>query len=469
MLVPVLLSGGVGSRLWPVSREAHPKQFLPLASELSMLQDTLARTSALAAAAPVVVCNEDHRFMVAEQLRQLDVESACILLEPEGRNTAPAVALAALQALTVDPEAVLLVLPADHIIKDVAAFTDAVASALPLAERGYLVTFGVVPASAETGYGYVQRGDAIGESAFALRAFVEKPDADTAAAYLESGDFLWNSGMFLLRAATYLDELEAYAPDMARQCRSSMAAAASDMDFVRPGRDEFAASPGDSIDYAVMERTERGAVVPLDCGWSDVGAWSTLWEVSEQDAEGNVLQGDVLMEDCRGSYLRSESRLLAAAGIDDLVVVETADAILVANRHRVQDVKRIVTRLRSEGRSEASLHHRVYRPWGSYESLVVSERFQVKRIIVNPGGTLSLQMHHHRAEHWIVVRGTAEVTCEEKTFMLGEDESTYIPLGNRHRLANPGKIPLELIEVQTGSYLGEDDIVRFEDKYGRSG
>ena len=469
MLVPVLLSGGVGSRLWPVSREAHPKQFLPLASELSMLQDTLARTSALEAVAPVVVCNEDHRFMVAEQLRQLHVESACILLEPEGRNTAPAVALAALQALKVDPEAVLLVLPADHIIKDTAAFTDAVASAMPLAERGYLVTFGVVPASPETGYGYIQRGDAIGESAFALRAFVEKPDADTAAAYLKSGDFLWNSGMFLLRAATYLDELDAYAPDMARQCRSSMGAAASDMDFVRPGRDEFAASPGDSIDYAVMERTEHGAVVPLDCGWSDVGAWSTLWEVSEQDADGNVVQGDVMVEDCRGSYLRSESRLLAAAGIDDLVVVETADAILVANRHRVQDVKRIVTRLRSEGRSEASLHHRVYRPWGSYESLVVSERFQVKRIIVNPGGTLSLQMHHHRAEHWIVVRGTAEVTCEERTFMLGEDESTYIPLGNRHRLANPGKIPLELIEVQTGSYLGEDDIVRFEDKYGRSG
>lgn len=469
MLVPVLLSGGVGSRLWPVSREAHPKQFLPLASELSMLQDTLARTSALEAGAPVVVCNEDHRFMVAEQLRQLHVESACILLEPEGRNTAPAVALAALQALNVDPDAVLLVLPADHIIKDTAAFTDAVASAMPLAERGYLVTFGVVPASAETGYGYIQRGDAIGESAFALRAFVEKPDADTAASYLESGDFLWNSGMFLLRAATYLDELDAYAPDMARQCRSSMDAAASDMDFVRPGRDEFAASPGDSIDYAVMERTERGAVVPLDCGWSDVGAWSTLWQVSEQDADGNVVQGDVMVEDCRGSYLRSESRLLAAAGIDDLVVVETADAILVANRHRVQDVKRIVTRLRREGRSEASLHQRVYRPWGSYESLVVSERFQVKRIIVNPGGTLSLQMHHHRAEHWIVVRGTAEVTCEEKTFMLGEDESTYIPLGNRHRLANPGKIPLELIEVQTGSYLGEDDIVRFEDKYGRSG
>ncbi|MEQ8514146.1 MAG: mannose-1-phosphate guanylyltransferase/mannose-6-phosphate isomerase, partial [Chromatocurvus sp.] len=314
MLVPVLLSGGVGSRLWPVSREAHPKQFLPLASELSMLQATLARTSTLQASAPLVVCNEDHRFMVAEQLRQLSVASASILLEPEGRNTAPAVALAALQALHTDPDAVLLVLPADHIIKDTVAFTAAVSAAMPLAERGYLVTFGVVPASAETGYGYVQCGDAIGEGAFELRAFVEKPDADTASAYLQSGDFLWNSGMFLLRAATYLEELDAYAPDMARQCRSAMAAAATDMDFVRPDRDEFAASPGDSIDYAVMEHTGRGAVVPLDCGWSDVGAWSTLWEVSEQDDAGNVLQGDVIAEDCRGSYLRSESRLLAAAG-----------------------------------------------------------------------------------------------------------------------------------------------------------
>lgn len=468
MLVPVLLSGGVGSRLWPVSREAHPKQFLPLASELSMLQATLERTAALNASPPLVVCNEDHRFMVAEQLRQLSVQSAGILLEPEGRNTAPAVALAALQALKTDAEAVLLVLPADHIIKDTAAFIEAVGAAIPLAQNGHLVTFGIVPVSPETGYGYIQRGEALGEIGFELQAFVEKPDADTASKYVESGNFLWNSGMFLLRAATYLDELDVYAPEMARHCRAAMTASSSDLDFVRPDREAFAASASDSIDYAVMERTTRGAVVPLDCGWSDVGAWSTLWEVSEQDQNGNVLQGDVIAEDCRGSYLRSESRLLAAAGIDDLVVVETADAILVANRHRVQDVKRIVTRLREEGRSEASLHHRVYRPWGSYESLVVSERFQVKRIIVNPGGTLSLQMHHHRAEHWIVVRGTAEVTCEDKTFMLGEDESTYIPLGHRHRLANPGKIPLELIEVQTGSYLGEDDIVRFEDKYGRS-
>ncbi len=434
-----------------------------------MLQDTLARTAALPASAPLVVCNEEHRFMVAEQLRQLRVQAGAILLEPEGRNTAPAVALAALQALHSDPDCVLLILPADHIINDAEAFTNAVSAAMPLAESGQLVTFGVVPSSPETGYGYIKRGEALGESAFTLRAFEEKPDADTAHAYLQSGEYLWNSGMFLLRGATYLDELDRYAPSMARHCRAAMETAVCDLDFVRPDGSEFALSDSDSIDYAVMEHTDRGAVVPLDCGWSDVGAWSTLWEVSARDAADNVLQGDVIAEDCRGSYLRSESRLLAAAGIEDLVVVETADAILVANRHRVQDVKRIVTRLREAGRSEASLHQRVYRPWGSYESLVAAERFQVKRIIVNPGGTLSLQMHHHRAEHWIVVCGTAEVTCEDTTFMLAEDESTYIPLGHRHRLANPGKIPLELIEVQTGSYLGEDDIVRFEDKYGRSG
>jgi mannose-1-phosphate guanylyltransferase/mannose-6-phosphate isomerase len=469
MLVPVLLSGGVGSRLWPVSREAHPKQFQPLASDMSMLQATLARTNGLGAAPPLVVCNESHRFMVAEQLRQMQVEAAAIVLEPEGRNTAPAVALAALQALTVDPEAVLLVLPADHVIHNTEAFTTAVTAALPLAGEGYLVTFGVVPTAPEIGYGYIQRGEALSAGAYDLRAFVEKPDLETAQGYVEAGDFLWNSGMFLLRADAYLAELEAHAPDMAEHCRLAMAAADADLDFVRPGREAFALSPSDSIDYAVMEHTERGAVMPLDCGWSDIGAWSTLWDVSGKDDSGNVLQGDVIAEDVSGSYLRSESRLLAAAGVEDLVVVETADAVLVANRHRVQDVKRIVERLRAEGRSEASLHHRVYRPWGSYESLVISDRFQVKRIIVNPGGTLSLQMHHHRAEHWIVVSGTAEVTCEDRTFMLAEDESTYIPLGHRHRLANPGRIPLELIEVQTGSYLGEDDIVRFEDKYGRSG
>lgn len=467
-LVPVLLSGGVGSRLWPVSREAHPKQFQALATELSMLQDTLSRTEALEATAPIVVCNEGHRFMVAEQLRQLGCVGGRIILEPEGRNTAPAVALAALQALQLEEESLLLVLPADHIIRDVPAFTRAVDAAMEQASAGRLVTFGVVPDAPETGYGYIRRGEPIAGDICSIREFVEKPALDTARSYLRSGEYLWNSGMFLLRARTYLDELARHCPEMAARCEEAMAGAVRDLDFVRPLREAFAAAPANSIDYAVMEHTALGAVVPLDCGWSDVGAWSTLWEVSARDAEGNVVHGDVLVEDTRNSYLRSESRLLATAGVDDLVVVETADAVLVAHREKVQDIKRVVERLRALGRPEAEVHRRVYRPWGSYESLIEAGRFQVKRIVVNPGHTLSLQMHHHRAEHWIVVHGTAEVTCEDRTFMLGEDESTYIPLGHRHRLANPGKIPLELIEVQTGSYLGEDDIVRFEDVYGRS-
>ncbi|GHD38531.1 mannose-1-phosphate guanylyltransferase/mannose-6-phosphate isomerase [Parahalioglobus pacificus] len=468
MLIPVLLSGGVGSRLWPVSREAHPKQFLPLASEASMLQDTLARTQGLDAAAPVVVCNEEHRFMVAEQLREMAVNPDALILEPEGRNTAPAVALAALRALEADAESVLLVLPADHVITDPDAFVAAVAKALPQAQAGRLMTFGVVPTQPETGYGYIKCGEALADDLFDLEQFVEKPDAETAAAYLASGDYLWNSGMFLLNASTYMKELDAQAPAMAEQCRAAMATAVRDMDFVRPDAAAFRACPSDSIDYAVMEKTALGGVVSLDCGWSDVGAWSALWDVGARDDSGNVSKGDVVLEDSTNSYFRSESRLVAAAGVSDLVVVETADAVLVADRDRVQDVKKIVNRLKREERSEASLHHRVFRPWGSYESLIVSERFQVKRIVVNPGQTLSLQMHHHRAEHWIVVAGTAEVTCEDKVFMLGEDESTYIPLGHKHRLANPGRIPLELIEVQSGTYLGEDDIVRFEDVYGRS-
>ena len=469
MLIPVILCGGVGSRLWPVSREAHPKQFLALAGELSMLQDTLGRSDGLDAGAPIVLCNDEHRFMVAEQLRQRGVEAGAIMLEPAGRNTAPAVALAALQALREDPEAVLLVLPADHLIRDVDAFRRAVTTALPAARDGALATFGIIPDAPETGYGYLRRGEQQSEGLYALDRFVEKPDAATAQEYLDSGEYLWNSGMFLLRADRYLEELAAHAPAIEAACRAALEAAGDDLDFLRPGRDAFLACPSDSIDYAVMEHTQRGVVVPLDCGWSDVGAWSTLWQVSEQDSDGNVLLGDVVAEGCSGSYLRSESRLLAATGVSDLVVVETPDAVLVADRHNVQDVKRIVTHLKTSDRSEAALHHRVYRPWGSYESLIEGDRFQVKRIIVNPGQRLSLQMHHHRAEHWIVVAGTAEVTCEDRVFTLREDESTYIPLGHKHRLANPGRIPLELIEVQSGSYLGEDDIVRFEDVYGRSG
>ncbi|EAQ98497.2 mannose-1-phosphate guanylyltransferase/mannose-6-phosphate isomerase [Congregibacter litoralis] len=468
MLIPVLLSGGVGSRLWPVSREAYPKQFLALASELSMLQDTMARTSDLESAPPLVICNDEHRFMVAEQLRQLSVDPAAIILEPEGRNTAPAVALAAFQAVATDPDALLLVLPADHVIRNPESFTQAVKQGLSKAASGALMTFGVVPDAAETGYGYLRLGERDGDGLFALDSFVEKPDAETAKQYLESGQYHWNSGMFLLSASVYLDELKTHAPDIHSACERAMANAIADLDFLRPDKEAFLGCPSDSIDYAVMERTQRGGVIPLDCGWSDVGAWSTLWQVSERDGDGNVLLGDVMIEGCSDSYLRSESRLIAATGIKNLIVVETPDAILVADRDEVQNVKQIVNRLKAEGRSEASLHQRVYRPWGSYESLIEGDRFQVKRIVVNPGQTLSLQMHHHRAEHWIVVHGTAEVTCEDRVFTLVEDQSTYIPLGHKHRLANPGKIPVELIEVQSGSYLGEDDIVRFEDVYGRS-
>lgn len=406
--------------------------------------------------------------MVAEQLRQLDVEAGALILEPVGRNTAPAVALAALRAIDADPDAVMLVLPADHLIADVDAFIAAVNRALPAACEGRLMTFGVVPTAPETGYGYIKCGSGLGHDLFQLDRFVEKPDKDTARGYLESGGYLWNSGMFLLGAQRFLDELGERAPDILTSCRAAMEAATADMHFVRPDTALFEQCPSDSIDYAVMEKTDAGGVVALDCGWSDVGAWSALWEVADRDPEDNVFRGDVILDNCRRSYIRSDSRLVAATGVDNLVVVETADAVLVADRDKVQDVKSIVNILKTQERAEASLHRRVYRPWGSYESLVTSDGFQVKRIVVNPGQRLSLQMHHHRAEHWIIVKGTAEVTCEDKVFMLGEDESTYIPLGHKHRLANPGHIALELIEVQSGAYLGEDDIVRFEDVYGRS-
>lgn len=405
--------------------------------------------------------------MVAEQLRQVDLKASALILEPQGRNTAPAVALAAIRAVESDPDALLLVLPADHVIQDVEAFVTAVGKAVPMAQQGRLMTFGVVPASAETGYGYIKCGASMDAELYELERFVEKPDASTAEAYVESGSYLWNSGMFLLGAQAYLEELEKFQPAMLDACRSAMSGAQADLDFVRPDPEQFALCASDSIDYAVMEKTDRGGVVSLDCGWSDVGAWSALWDVAARDDSGNAVKGDVILDNCKDSYFRSESRLVAATGVDNLVVVETADAVLVADRDHVQDVKNIVNRLKADGRQEISLHRRVYRPWGSYESLVVSDRFQVKRIIVNPGQRLSLQKHHHRAEHWIVVHGTAEVTCEDRVFMLGEDESTYIPLGHIHRLANPGRIPLELIEIQSGAYLGEDDIVRFEDQYGR--
>ena len=472
MLIPVLLSGGVGSRLWPVSRREYPKQFLPLASdEHSLLQQTLIRVNGLPQRGPsIVVCNEVHRFMVAEQLRQLGEAQASIILEPTAKNTAPAATLAAMDALTQFDDAVLLVLPADHVIQDVDAFQAAVQTGLALTQQGKLVTFGIVPGEPETGYGYIQRGQALNDSgAYHVAHFAEKPDRATAQGYLDSGNYFWNSGMFLFRADYFLAELDKLAPEMLVACREAYESAEDDLDFIRVNGEAFAACPADSIDYAVMEKTKQAAVVPLDCGWSDVGAWGALWEIGEQDKGGNVTHGDVLIHDVENSYLRAESRLLAAVGVDNLVVVETADAVLVANADRVQDVKKIVEQLDSMGREEAITHKRVYRPWGSYESLASDGRFQVKRIIVKPGQQLSLQMHHHRAEHWIVVKGTARVVCGEREFMLTEDQSTYIPLGTKHRLSNPGAIELELIEVQSGSYLGEDDIVRFDDNYGRSG
>lgn len=467
MLIPVILSGGVGSRLWPLSREGRPKQFLPLADELSMLQATSQRLANLEVAPPVIVCNEEHRFLVAEQMREIGVKPEAIILEPAGRNTAPAIALAALHIAKTHPGAQMLVLPADHFIKHSQAFAEAVIAALPAAEEGRLVTFGVVPNQPETGYGYIRCGDVLLPGITELAEFVEKPNAETAAAYVADGHYVWNSGMFLLRADAYLDALGQYAPAIDQACRQAMDVEHADLDFIRPDQQAFLACPSDSIDYAVMEHTNVGAVVSLDCGWSDIGAWSALWEVGDADADGNVAEGDTLLQDTRNSYVRSETRLVTTTGVDNLVIVETADAVMVASRDKVQDVKAIVTALKASGRSEATLHQRVFRPWGSYESLVVSDRFQVKRIVVSPGAQLSLQMHHHRAEHWIVVHGTAEVTRGEEVFTLCEDQSTYIPLGMKHRLANPGRIALELIEVQTGSYLGEDDIVRFEDVYGR--
>ena len=465
MLKPVVLAGGVGSRLWPLSREAYPKQFQKLTGGDSLLAETLQRVGGFAA--PLLVCNEEHRFIVAEQVRASAVAGAEILLEPVGRNTAPALAVAALHAMQSDPQALLLVLPADHLVADGAAFVRGVEAARALAEQEYLVTFGVPPDRPETGYGYIRRGESLSPVGHRIASFVEKPDLATARSYLAGGDYLWNSGMFLLSAQTYREQLQRLAPALLAACERALAGGAKDLDFIRLDGQAFADCPAESIDYAVMEKTDCGAVLELDCGWSDVGAWSTLWEVGERDPDGNVVQGDVLASDCSGSLLRSESRLLAATGVKDLVVVETADAVLVANRQRVQEVKNLVDTLKRQRRRETEVHARVWRPWGYYESLIVGERFQVKRIVVNPGQMLSLQKHRYRAEHWVVVKGTAEVTCEQQVFRLNEDQSTYIPLGHKHRLANPCRQPLELIEVQSGSYLGEDDIVRYQDAYGR--
>jgi mannose-1-phosphate guanylyltransferase / mannose-6-phosphate isomerase len=475
MLIPVVLSGGSGTRLWPLSRELYPKQLLPLVGKGTMLQETLARLAGVQGlGAPIVVCNESHRFLVAEQLLESGARPRAILLEPVGRNTAPAVAVAAMAAIAEEPagersaDPILLILPADHVIQNVAAFQAAVAAGRKAAEQGKLVTFGVVPSKPETGYGYIRCAQAEGP-AYAIAEFVEKPDKATAKRYVESKEYFWNSGMFMFRAGAVLDELRALAPQIYDACTRAFTAARRDLDFTRLPAKEFGACPSDSLDYAVMEKTRHGVVVPLDAGWSDVGSWSALHEAIAGDGDGNVRLGDVLTADSQGCYLQSTSRLVATVGLKDHVVVETKDAVLVAPKDRVQDVKELVNQLKTQGRYETSLHREVFRPWGSYDSIDSGERFQVKRLTVKPGASMSLQLHHHRAEHWIVVAGTARITRGEETFLLEENQSTYIPLGTKHRIENPGKIPLQIIEVQSGTYLGEDDIMRFEDRYGREG
>lgn len=468
-LTPVLLSGGAGTRLWPLSRGSFPKQLLPLASEQSMLQDTVARVIGPDFEAPLVVCNEEHRFIIAEQLRQLRVTPRAIVLEPEARNTAAATAVAALFMADSDPEALILVLPADHVVRNVTEFRRKVRAAAPAADAGRLVTFGVVPSAPETGYGYIEMGAPLPgfDGVHAVSSFVEKPDRETAERYLSGGRHLWNSGMFLFRVDTLLAELEVHAPEVLAACRAALAGRKSDLDFSRLDAESFRRAPSISIDYAVMERTRTAAVVPVDMGWTDVGSWTTLWEVADKDAAGNVRIGDVLLEGTRNCYVRSDNVLTALVGVQDVIVAVTDDAVLVVHRDQAQNVKAIVDRLKAAQRNEATAHSKVYRPWGFYQSIHAGERFQVKRLTVNPGARLSLQKHYHRAEHWVVVNGTALVTRGDEEILLRENESIFIPLGTVHRLANPGKIPLNLIEVQSGAYLGEDDIVRIEDNYGR--
>lgn len=465
-MIPVIMSGGSGTRLWPLSRKQKPKQFLALFGENTMFQETLHRLNGLDnMQAPIVVCNNDHRFMVAEQLQQLAVQAPSIILEPFGRNTAPALAVSASQAMASGDDPILLVLAADHVIDDVPAFHHAIELAKIEAEKGLLVTFGIVPTSPNTGYGYIQAGEKSAVSK--VKAFVEKPDLDTAINYVASGGYYWNSGMFMFKASTLISELERYSPNILKNCREALDKGKEDLDFIRLDGDTFEECPSDSIDYAVMEHTGKAVVVPLDAGWNDVGSWSSLWECAEQGVDSNVVQGDIMLDNVQNSYIHSEHRLVSVLGLDDIVVVETADAVMVASKDSAQDVKEIVNRLNKQKRTEAETHRLCYRPWGHYDLIDQGDRFQVKRITVNPGASLSLQMHHHRAEHWIVVTGTAEVTCEDKITLLSENESTYIPVGKKHRLHNPGCVPLEIIEVQSGSYLGEDDIVRFDDNYRR--
>ena len=466
---PVILSGGAGTRLWPLSREMYPKQLLALTSEHSMLQDTALRLAGIAGARPpLVVCNEAHRFTVAEQLRALDLAPSAILLEPIGRNTAPAVALAALKALELEADATIVVAPADHVIRDARVFQQAAGVASELAESGKLVTFGIVAHAPETGYGYIHRGPGPGP-AYPVAQFIEKPPRATAEQFLAAGDYYWNSGMFVFKAARFLAELGLYAPDILEASRAAYRAARSDLDFVRIDRAAFEACRSESIDYAVMEKTHDAVVLPLDAGWSDVGSWSSLFDALPADEEGNVLHGDVLVHDTHDCYVHSSSRLVTAVGMNEHIIVETKDAILVAPKHRVQDVKELVNMLKKAKRSESAWHREVYRPWGSYDSIDDGDRFQVKHMALKPGGSISLQMHLHRAEHWIVVQGTAKVTCGDQEFLLSENQSTYVPVGAKHRIENPGKVTLHIVEVRSGTYLGEDDIVRYEDNYGREG
>ena len=470
-ITPVILSGGAGTRLWPLSRSLYPKQLLPLVSGETLLQEAARRVADPDRfVAPILVANDEHRFIVAEQLRTIGVAPQAVILEPIGRNTAPAIAVAALCAVEHDPEALILAMPSDHVIADRPAFLAAVERAAAAARAGALVTFGIAASRPETGYGYIRRGAALNgaEGAFEVAAFVEKPDRARAEDYIASGEYAWNSGIFLFPAQGYLVELERLRPEMLGQARAALKAAKRDLDFLRLDKAAFAAIAGESVDYAVMERTARAAVVPVEMGWSDVGSWDALWELKAKDASGNVVQGDAVLEDVRNTYVRAEHGLVAALGVEDLVVVTTADVVLVAKRDRAQDIKKIIARLEKDGRPELAAHLVVHRPWGTYCSIHHGERVQVKHIMVKPGAKLSLQMHHHRAEHWVVVTGTAKVTRGNEELTLFEDQSTYIPMGTAHRLENPGKIPLHLIEVQSGSYLGEDDIVRFEDTYGRS-
>jgi mannose-1-phosphate guanylyltransferase/mannose-6-phosphate isomerase len=466
----VILSGGSGTRLWPLSREAYPKQFLPLVSEETLLAETVSRARQIAGCKrTVAITNEEHRFVVAAHLQQQCAEGERdIILEPTGRNTAPAIALAALHAQADDPKAVLLVMPSDHALADVEAFTRAVAVGEQATGRGHLVTFGVVPTQPHTGYGYIRTTGA-GEAGFSpVAEFVEKPDEATARGYLSAGNYFWNSGMFMFRADRYLQELREHRPDIVKACEKAWDNQTRDLDFIRVDKDAFSACPEDSIDYAVMEKTRDAVVVPLDAGWSDVGSWSALWDIHKQDEDGNVCKGDVIVEGVSNSYIHSEGRLIAAIGVSDHVIVETDDVVLVADKSRVQDVKKLVAKVKAQDRLEHRFHKKVHRPWGTYEGIAMDARFQVKRITVNPGCKLSLQKHHHRSEHWVVVSGTAVVIRGDEEVLLTEDQSTYIPLGVTHRLENPGVIPLQLIEVQTGSYLGEDDIVRYEDSYNRA-